>query len=78
MKTAISIPDALFDAAEQLAERLGMTRSGLYSAAIEEYLATHRVTEVRERLDAVYGEEDSEMDAGWVEAQADALPREDW
>jgi hypothetical protein len=29
MRTAISIPDALFDAAEELAGRLGMSRSQL-------------------------------------------------
>ncbi|MEM6753148.1 MAG: ChpI protein, partial [Cyanobacteria bacterium P01_C01_bin.38] len=33
MKTAISIPDPLFEAAEQFAKRLGLSRSELYAMA---------------------------------------------
>lgn len=58
MKTAISIPDAVFEAAETLAKRLGMARSELYSKAIAEYLERHRAAGVRERLDSVYAAAD--------------------
>jgi len=34
MKTAVSLPNELFDAAEVLADELGVTRSELYARAI--------------------------------------------
>jgi len=51
MKTAISIPDDVFEAAEELARRSGQTRSGLYSRAVREYLARHAPGRVTEALD---------------------------
>ena len=78
MKTAISIPDAVFGAAEELSRRLGMSRSELYSQAVAAFIASHRSTGVREKLDAVYGEEDSALDPVLAHWQALALPREDW
>ncbi|MFV9507021.1 MAG: hypothetical protein AB4911_20925 [Oscillochloridaceae bacterium umkhey_bin13] len=38
MKTAISIPDPLFEAAEQYAQDKGLSRSELYAKAIQHYL----------------------------------------
>lgn len=38
MKTAISVPDKVFDDAERLADRLGWTRSRLYSEAVREFI----------------------------------------
>lgn len=64
MKTAISIPDHLFKAAEELARRLGKSRSELYTTAIASYLDQHRQDRVTERLNEVYGphEEQAELD----------------
>ncbi len=53
MKTAISIPDELFDQAERLARRSGKTRSGLYSSAVREYLTRHAPDEVTAAMDRV-------------------------
>jgi predicted transcriptional regulator len=39
MKTAVSIPDDLFEAAEKAAKRRGSTRSGLYAEALASFLA---------------------------------------
>jgi hypothetical protein len=78
MKTAISIPDEVFHAAEELSRRLRMSRSELYSQAIAAFIASHRSTGVREKLDAIYGEEDSALDPVLAHWQALALPREDW
>jgi len=78
MKTAISIPDEVFGAAEELSRRLGMSRSALYSQAVAAFIASHRSTGVREKLDAIYGEEDSALDPVLAHWQSLALPREDW
>jgi metal-responsive CopG/Arc/MetJ family transcriptional regulator len=54
MKTAISLPDEIFEAAEHLAERLGVSRSHLYARALAEYVAHHQNCEVTAKLDEVY------------------------
>src|ERR1700704_4101975 len=41
MKTAISIPNDLFDGAERLARRTRRSRSRLFTDALREYLARH-------------------------------------
>jgi len=53
MKTAISIPDELFEQAEQLAETLGTSRSELYRNALERYLDSYSPDVIRETLDRV-------------------------
>jgi len=62
MKTAISIPDELFEKAEELAERLDVSRSQLYARAISEYTTRHSSEQIKEKLDQVYGEIESELD----------------
>ena len=39
MKTAISLPDTLFNEVERCARRLKLTRSGLMATAVREFLA---------------------------------------
>ena len=78
MKTAISIPDRVFDDAEILAQRLGMSRSALYCRAVEAYLAVHRTTGVRETLDRLYTTERSELDESLARLQTASLPEEEW
>jgi metal-responsive CopG/Arc/MetJ family transcriptional regulator len=54
MKTAISIPDDLFQAAEKLARRLKISRSELYQRAVAHFLEQHGGDVVRESLNRVY------------------------
>ncbi len=78
MKTAVSIPDSLFRAAEQLARELGISRSELYQSAIHEYIAKRDDAEITRRLNEVYGKESSELDPVLHRMQMEALPKEDW
>ena len=80
MKTAISIPDATFEAAERLAKRIGMSRSELYATAVAEFLARHRAAGVRERLDVVYEieAEAARLQSVMAHVQSAAIPKEDW
>lgn len=76
MKTAISIPDRLFDSAEALAARLGVSRSQLYATAIARLLSEHERGQIRARLDAIYGDpggEPSLLEPGYAVLQARAL-----
>lgn len=77
MKVAISIPNPIFEAAERIAERLSMSRSQLYSRAVEDFVKTHRGEDIKEALEAVYGAEPSELDPVMEQLQFEAL-REDW
>jgi metal-responsive CopG/Arc/MetJ family transcriptional regulator len=78
MKTAISLPDPIFLAAERLAKRLGITRSRLYSRAIERYVSEAEKRDVTTALNKVYEHEDSELDPVLEVLQALAIPREEW
>ena len=62
MKTAISIPDDIFEAAERTATEMGLTRSALYSRAVGEFVERRDSGRVTELLDAVYAEHDSALD----------------
>ncbi|MGH7700653.1 MAG: hypothetical protein ACREMJ_09080 [Gemmatimonadales bacterium] len=78
MKTAISIPDTVFTAADALARRLGVSRSRLYATALAEYVAKHHAAKVTERLNAVYGSQPSDLDQGVRQAQHRMLSRSEW
>lgn len=80
MKTAISIPNETFEAAEGLAVRIGMSRSELYANAVAEYLARHRASGVRERLNAAYDleEEAARLETVMAIVQSESVPQEDW
>jgi antitoxin MazE6 len=53
MKTAISLPDELFQAVERLVRRSGRTRSELYADALRDYVARHNPDEITTTLDVV-------------------------
>lgn len=78
MKTAISLPDDLFSAADALAGRLGVSRSELYARAMEEYLAKHTPSDVTARLDEIYATEPSSMDPALRRLQFRSLKPEAW
>ena len=69
MKTAISLPDDLFEAADELAEKLGVSRSQLYARALSEYVAQHGESDVTARLNAVYADTEARLDPVLQELQ---------
>ena len=78
MKVALSIPDDLFESAETLGKRLGLSRSRLYATALADYLAKHRGRKTTERLDAVYADEPEQLDRALRRAQSRTIGREKW
>jgi len=78
MKTAISIRDDIFGKVEEFARRRKVSRSALFSAAVEEYIRRHRQDDVTERLNQVYAKQTSCFDPVLRELQRLSLPREDW
>jgi len=53
MKTAVSVPDDLYQQAERLARRTRKSRSRLFSDALREYVAHHAPEEVTEAMNRV-------------------------
>jgi metal-responsive CopG/Arc/MetJ family transcriptional regulator len=78
MKTAISISDEIFQKAEKAARNLGVSRSKLYSLAIEEFIEIHNPEAVTAKLNNIYGKIDSNLDDDIVQTNYDLSSRDEW
>ena len=78
MKTAVSLPDAVFERAERLATRLGKSRSELYRDALALYLAAHDDDEVTAAMDRVVDAVGPGVDAFVRQTARGLLERERW
>lgn len=78
MKTAISLPDAVFQDAERLAKRLKKSRSELYREAVAEYVARHQPEAVTAALDAVAEALDTRADGLVARASRRVIERSEW
>ncbi|HEY6346362.1 MAG TPA: hypothetical protein VIY49_33145 [Bryobacteraceae bacterium] len=78
MKTAISVPDDVFQRAERLARRSRKTRSQLYGDALREYLARHSADEVTEAINRVCDQAGDEVDPFVDVAARRILQRTEW
>lgn len=80
MKTAISIPDELFGAAERAADRLGLTRSELFRKALVAFLERNDDRLVTDALNQVYAghPKDSELHPTIRKMQTLSVPEDDW
>ena len=47
LRTTISIPEDIYRDAEEVAKRLGMTRSQLYSKAVSDFLNRYRKDDMK-------------------------------
>ncbi|MBA3943382.1 MAG: hypothetical protein H0X37_02330 [Herpetosiphonaceae bacterium] len=57
VKTGVSLDAELFTAAEQLAQELHLTRSGLYARALHELIERERSQELLKGLNAEYSDQ---------------------
>jgi metal-responsive CopG/Arc/MetJ family transcriptional regulator len=78
MKTAISLPDLVFKEAESLAQRLGLSRSELYTKALKSYLRRHNRDRILSKLNELYAEEPVLIDPVLTQMQFMTLSKEDW
>ena len=62
MKTAISLPDDLFEKVEQLAEELHLPRSRIFTEAVRDYIDRQRNQKILRALNRVYSEADTEQE----------------
>jgi metal-responsive CopG/Arc/MetJ family transcriptional regulator len=78
MKTAISIPDPVFEQAERIAKELSLSRSELYAKAVETFISQHQSADVTEKLNQLYADESSAVDPVLLELQASSVARKPW
>jgi predicted transcriptional regulator len=80
MKTAVSVPNDVFEQAERLARRAGRSRSDVYSAALREYLARHATDELTATIDAMIDDlgEEADIDPFMRSAGQRVLEKSEW
>jgi len=78
MKTAISIPDPVFQAAETMAHNLGVSRSEFFSTAIAEYMKNHKYQDVTKSLNSIYGFNDSALNEELALMQWNSIDKDEW
>lgn len=78
MKTAVSIPDHVFEQAERLARRTRKSRSHVFSTALREYVARHSPDDVTEAMDRVCAEVGAESRPFVARAARRLLEQSEW
>lgn len=78
MKTAISVPDELFNKAEKLARKTGKSRSQIYQEALTEYLLRREPDAVTEAMDQALTDIDQGSDPWHSQASRQALEKAEW
>lgn len=78
MISASSIPDLVFEEAEALAKQLNISRSELYTKALQAYLQKYNRHQTLNKLNEVYSQESSELDLFFARMQFLSLESNDW
>ena len=78
MKTAVSIPDEVFEKVERLARREGRSRSEVFSAALAEYVARHAPDEVTDAMNRVCADVGEQHNGFITAAGRHVLERTEW
>lgn len=78
MKTAISVPDEVFEAAEKAAKKLGVSRSEFYANAVRDFIERYGSEGITETLNSVYAAEESNLDKSLAAMQWSSTPKEEW
>ena len=78
MKTAISIPDKLFRAADQYAKSHGFSRSKLYAKAVAQFLEQHPSELITKQLNEIYSSEPAKLNETLSTMQFSSIEKEEW
>ena len=78
MKTAISLPNELFERAEATAKSMRLSRSELYARAISDYLKTHEEAEIPRKLNEFYIVTPAKIDEGFRRVAMKRLRESEW
>lgn len=75
MKTAVSIPDKTFRAADRLARQMGVSRSELYARAVAKFVAEQSRDGLTGRIDQALEGLDPAADEGFARLQRKSWAR---
>lgn len=78
MKTAISIPDKLFIAADKYAKNAGISRSHLYAKAVANFLEQQLTGQITKQLDDIYANNSSTLNRPLSTMQFSSMEKEEW
>ncbi|MGB8932599.1 MAG: ribbon-helix-helix protein, CopG family [Anaeromyxobacteraceae bacterium] len=78
MKTAVSLPDEVFEDAERLARRLKMSRSAFFAEAVAEYVARHEPEGITEALNRIADDVDTRLEPLAAASARRTLLRSEW
>ncbi len=78
MKTAISIPDKLFMAADNYAKNVGISRSHLYAKAVAMFLEQQSTSQITKRLNDIYSTNSSKLNRSLATMQSCSMEKEEW
>jgi len=78
MKTAVSVPDEVFEEAERLAKRLKISRSKLYAKALTDFVSRHSPDAVTDSFNRVCAEVQDEPDPAFQRAARKVLENSEW
>jgi metal-responsive CopG/Arc/MetJ family transcriptional regulator len=78
MKTAISLPDAVFEEADTLATRLHVSRSQLYVMALEKFIKEHQENDITEQMNAFIEKNGQPIDQVFLSAGLHDMRKVEW
>ncbi len=78
MKTAISLPDSVYEEADSLAAKLHLSRSQLYVLALEQFIKKHRAQDVTAQLDQYIDTHGQPTDPVFLHGSLDAMRAVEW
>lgn len=78
MKTAISVPNDVFELSERLAKKLKVSRSQIFAMGVKKLAEEHDDDEITARLNEFYSKEKAEIDPVIMKMAALSLPKEEW
>jgi hypothetical protein len=78
MKTAISVPNDVFELSERLAKKLKVSRSRIFAMGVKKLAEEHDEDDIIARINAVCDEVDTSLDPVIKAYQSRMIKREKW
>lgn len=78
MKTAISVPNDIFELSEKLAKKLKVSRSKIFALGVKKLAEEYDEDDLIVRVNAVCEKVDTSLDPFWKTAQSKIVERDKW
>lgn len=78
MKTAISVPNDVFELSEKLAKKLKVSRSQIFAMGVKKLGEEYDDDKITEKLNKFYENERAEIDPVIMKMAALSLPKDEW